>query len=108
MDGDIKWLIGMSVTLIVAFGSALIASFRATTKSIKEGDDQLHERINRTRDDYVRRADLDGHLRRIDDNVKEMRDENREGTRETNRRLDALLTAFPAASTPPQKRNRSQ
>jgi SMC interacting uncharacterized protein involved in chromosome segregation len=69
-----------------------------TAKSIKEGDDGLHERINRTRDDlsnhYVKRTDLDGHLQRIEKGVSEMRTEMREERRDTNNRLDAVLAAI--------------
>ena len=66
--------------------------------AISDGDDKLHERINRTRDDmsnmYVKRADLDGHLQRIENSVASMRQEMREERRDTNSRLDAVLSAI--------------
>lgn len=95
---------GLLVTLI----GGIIARDRAltnmihqnneeTTKSIKEGDDVLHERINRTRDEmnngYVRRADLDGHLQRIEASLKELKADAKEDRKETNARLDAVLAA---------------
>lgn len=49
--------------------------------------DNLHSRVNATRDGFVRRDDLDGHLRRMETNIKEMREEQRE----TNKRLDAFM-----------------
>lgn len=51
-------------------------------QSVKDGDDQLHERINRLRqdvsDNYVRRADLDSHMKRLDETLKELRDDQKE------------------------------
>ncbi|MEI9427661.1 hypothetical protein [Mesorhizobium sp. Cs1299R1N3] len=47
------------------------------------------------RDEYVRRVvDHDGHMTRMETNVKELREEGREGTREINRRLDQVLTTL--------------
>lgn len=37
---------------------------------MKVGDDVLHERINRTWGDYVRRVDLDGHVNQLHDGMK--------------------------------------
>lgn len=85
-----KWLIGIAVT----FGLALIGAFKSLSKSIKDGDDALHERINRTRDDYVRRVDLDVHMAQLRGDVKELKNETRESTSETNKRLDQVLAAL--------------
>ncbi len=94
MGEDIKWLIGISASMAVSFIIALIASFRSLAASIKSGDDALHERINRTRDDYVRRVDLDGHVNQLRDGMKELKEETRESTRETNKRLDQVLAVL--------------
>jgi len=96
-------------TLLVTIVGGVIARDRAitnmihtnhdeNTKAIKDGDDVLHERINRTRDDlsnhYVKRTDLDGLIQRIEKSVTEMRQEMREERRDTNQRLDAVLSAI--------------
>ncbi|MBM6397940.1 hypothetical protein ACFW0F_15255 [Brucella anthropi] len=94
MSEDFKWLMGTAVTLIVFFSGALIASFRSLAKSQKDGDDQLHDRVNRVRDEYVRRVDLDDHVKQLRDGMKEMRDETREGLKETNKRLDQVLAVL--------------
>jgi hypothetical protein len=94
MGEDIKWLIGISASMAVSFIIALIASFRSLAASIKAGDDQLHERINRVRDEYVRRVDLDGHVSQLREGMKELKDETRESTRETNKRLDQVLAVL--------------
>ena len=94
MGEDTKWLIGISVSMVISFIIALIGSFRSLSASIKDGDDALHERINRTRDDYVRRVDLDGNVNQLRDGMKELKDESREGARETNKRLDQVLAAL--------------
>ena len=94
MGEDIKWLIGISASMAASFIIALIASFRSLSASIKTGDDALHERINRTRDDYVRRVDLDGHINQLRDGMKELKEESRESAKETNKRLDQVLAAL--------------
>lgn len=66
--------------------------------AVKTGDDTLHERINRTRDEmssgFVRRVDLDGHLMRIEKQVSDLRQDMKDERRETNQRLDAVLAAI--------------
>jgi hypothetical protein len=105
MGEDIKWFIGIASSLAVPFTVALIASFRSLSKSIKDGDeklatslkdgdDALHARINRTRDEYVRRIDLDDHVKQLREGMKEMRDETREGLKGTNTRLDQVLAVL--------------
>lgn len=94
--------------IIIAIVGAVIARDRAITNMIhrnheaalkesNDGDDKLHERINRTRDEmhdqFVRRTDLDGHLQRIEKGVTELRAEMQQERRETNARLDAVLQA---------------
>jgi predicted nuclease with TOPRIM domain len=68
VETDTKWLIGLSLTLILASAGFLIAALS-----------NLHGRINRLREemskDFVRRADLDSHLSRLDQNVNEFRRE---------------------------------
>lgn len=109
---ELQWLIGTAITTVLAIAGIAIAAFRATASRIdavavrvKEGDDQLHDRINRVRDEYVRRVDLDSHLARIETNVRDMREEYREGTREINQRLDAVLISLqPADGRKPPRR----
>lgn len=94
--------------LIIAVVGGVIARDRQLTnmihksaeeqvKASQAGDDTLHQRINRARDEmhehFVKRVDLDGHLQRIEARVNEMRSDMKEDRRETNARLDALLTA---------------
>jgi len=90
--GELQWLVGIALTFILAVGGFAFGAFRSVgnridgavkelQKAIKEGDDQLHDRISRTRDDmsngYVRRVDLDSHMKRTDDTLKEMRDDQK-------------------------------
>ncbi|PRA48156.1 hypothetical protein CQ062_22385 [Ochrobactrum sp. MYb68] len=94
MGDDIKWLIGLATGLGGTFTVALIATFRSLSSSIREGDNQLHERVNRVRDEYVRRVDLDDHVKQLRDSVRELRDETREASRGTNTRLDQVLAVL--------------
>lgn len=101
---DLQWLFGVAISTIIAIAGIAIAAFRSmaarldraveqisgridrdTTKlekAIKEGDDALHERVNRLRDDvsknYVRRDDLDGHLTRLGEQLRELRTDIKE------------------------------
>lgn len=85
---------GIAVTMFVFFGGMLFSAFNNLSSRIKTGDDVLHDRLNRVRDDYVRRSDLDGHIQRLDNNVKDLREELRETRTETNHRLDAILATL--------------
>lgn len=90
---ELQWLIGIGLTFVLAVGGIAIGAFRAMSnkldrvasdlaKNVKAGDDQLHERVNRLRQDmsenYVRRADLDSHMKRLDDTLKEVRDDQKQ------------------------------
>lgn len=106
----IDWGVVVSlVALIIAVVGAVIARDRQLTNmihtnhtentdAIKAGDDSLHERINRTRDEmsngYVRRIDMDGHLGRIEKTVENIRKDMKDERHDTNLRLDAVLQAI--------------
>src|SRR5262245_28690429 len=90
---DLQWIVGIAVTAVLAIAGIAISSFRAMsgrldksmetlTKTVKEGDDVLHERLNRIREDvsnnYVRRVDLDSHMKRVDETLKEVRDDQKQ------------------------------
>lgn len=107
MEVDWGVLVAMGGLAITVVG-AVIARDRQLTNMIHRkaeetaatstaGDDALHQRINRTRDEmhehFVKRADLDGHLSRIEQRVSELRQDMKEERRETNQRLDAVLAA---------------
>lgn len=94
---ELQWLVGTAATFILAIAGIAIGAFRAVSnridsavekmqKAVKEGDDHLHDRISRVRDDmsenYVRRVDLDSHMKRIDDTQKEIRDDVKQIIRE--------------------------
>ena len=101
MDEDLKWLIGIAVTLFLFWGSMLGGAFwrimgtiRKVEDAVEKGDKELHERINRVREDTVRKADLVDLGTGLRDDMKEMRQEHRDATKATNSRLDALLAAI--------------
>lgn len=90
---QLQWLVGTAASVVVSVTVIAIGAFRAMSgrldlamahidKMVRVGDDGLHERINRLRqdvsDNYVRRIDLDGHLKRLDDTLKEVRDDQKE------------------------------
>ncbi len=58
--------------------------------AIKIGIDVAHDRINRVRDEYVRRDDLQGHLMRIEKQFDDMRDQIQRGQEATEKKLDKI------------------
>ena len=49
-----------------------------------------HDRINRVRDEYVRRDDLEAHLKRIEKTFDDIRSEIQRGQAATERKLDSI------------------
>jgi uncharacterized protein YPO0396 len=94
MDENVKWAISFLFGLIVAAAGYT----RHVSNMIKVGDDNLHHRINQTRDEYVKRVDLDAHISRVESRIRDLREEWRADIRDikeeqkgTNARLDAVL-----------------
>jgi len=101
MGEDLKWVIGIAVTLTLGWGTILIGAFWRLVSMIRRVEDEvgnnskeMHARINRVREDTVQKSDLDGHLNRLLNDMREMRDEHRQSRKDTNARLDALLSAI--------------
>lgn len=82
-------LIGIGLTVVAIIGGIIVRD-RQVMKAIQDGDNVLHARVTRVQEEYVRRDDLNGHISSIENSVNQMREEQRE----TNRRIDALLTAM--------------
>jgi hypothetical protein len=81
---ELRWLFGVAVTTVVAIATIVIGAFRSLSgrmdrndgelrHAIKVGDDGLHERINRVKDEYVRRVDLDQRLQHFQEIQAEIR-----------------------------------
>lgn len=87
MDADLKWIIGILVTVALTLGGSIIAAFRNLAGRIATGNRELHNRVDDVKDKYVRRDDLDSHIRRLDESVGEIRQEMRENHRQV---LDAI------------------
>lgn len=94
MDENVKFALGFLLSLI-----ALVATYtRYVSNMIKVGDDNLHHRVNQTRDEYVKRVDLDAHISRVESRMRDLREELRSDVKDikdeikgTNARLDAVL-----------------
>lgn len=91
--------IGAICTVIICVGG-IIARDRYIAGTIATGDkairdelnrnvDVCHERINKTRDEFVRRDDLDAHMTRIEKTMSGMHEE----FKGTNKRIDEFMTA---------------
>ena len=63
---------------------------------IRSGDDALHSRINRIREETAHKSDLTDLQHRISEDLKEMRNDQKTAASAVNARLDALLSAIAA------------
>lgn len=64
----------------------------AVADQIKSATDPIHERVNRIRDEFVRRDDLDGHLARWDKRFDEMRADMQRNNDEMKKTLKEITT----------------
>lgn len=87
MSPELMWVVGLSVTVALALVSAIIAAFRTLAGRVQSGDQKLSDRIDKIKDDYVRRDDLRDHIDRIEQNLQNVRADMQENT---NRVLDAI------------------
>lgn len=65
------------------------------SQQIKASVDQVHERINRVRDEFVRRDDLDGHLQRMEKRFDEVWTDMRRNNDAVAKRLDEIMARLP-------------
>lgn len=98
-----RWVLGLEITVAVAFVSALLAALYRLADAIKKGDDVLHTRVNDIRDEYVRRTDFDRHMQSIDSLMRDTRSDLKEQHRDTHRRLDSVMAALKCAVPPHQE-----
>ena len=82
--------------VIFAMVGGFIVRDRMVARSISDGDSKLHARIDKVKDEYVRRDDLSDHIIRIEKSVDAMKEEQRRANdeqRRTNDRIDKILAA---------------
>lgn len=72
MEPWVQVLIGVG-SLLTPMVIAAFARDRALMGMINSQTSQIHERINRTRDDFVRRDDLAAHIARLDKQFDDVR-----------------------------------
>jgi uncharacterized protein YlxW (UPF0749 family) len=96
MNIELAHLITWGLTLIGLVGAAILRD-RQHAEAVRRGDDVLHQRINKVRDEYVRRDDLNSHIERIERSIEGMHTTQQE----TNRRIDMVLVAVNGAPATP-------
>lgn len=62
--------------------------------TVKSAVDPIHERINRVRDEFVRREDLDGHLRRFEKQIDELKQNLKSSEERHTNRYDAIMESI--------------
>ena len=70
----IIWFIGALIPVVLFFGGVGVTSFRTLSKRITEGDQRLQDQIDKVKDLYVRREDLDRDLGNINKALKEIKE----------------------------------
>lgn len=98
MEPDIKWLIGILVTVVVPFAAALILTFRSLSAKWTTSAAALHKKIDDVKEKYVRRDDLDGHIQRLDQTVNDLRREQKELRDEQRGQHQQVLEAIAVAA----------
>jgi uncharacterized protein (DUF927 family) len=78
METDLRWFIGVAVTVVLALVTTIIAAFRNLAVRISTSERDMLKRIDDVKEKYVRRDDLDGHITRLDQGMREIREEMRE------------------------------
>lgn len=104
MSEEAIWIISTGFALVGLIGGivardryilGLISkNHEGSIKAIQDSTEKTNERIDRIKDEYVRRVDLDGHIMRLDGSIKGLADEMRSSSTQTNQRLDAILAHF--------------
>lgn len=64
------------------------------SRQMKAATDPLHERVNRVRDEYVRRDDLDGHLLRVDKRFDEIHHHMQRNADLVDKRFTELIASM--------------
>lgn len=82
MNPDLQWALGIVAAIVSTIVTAMIATFRNLAGRISTGNREVHQRIDDIKEKYVRRDDLDGHIQRLDSNVRDLREEMRENHRQ--------------------------
>lgn len=93
MDDQIVWVTGIAISIVGLIGGVIMRD-RYVMKALNDGDGKLHSRINLVKDQFVRKEDLDDHLKRMDDSMKELKLDFKERSIATNNRLDAIISAI--------------
>lgn len=101
---EVYTLIGVGLTILTLVGAAiardraLTSWFQTRIDAVREGAEKeaksLHERINRVRDEYSRRTDLEAHMSQVQASLQGLATEVRAHTSETNKRLDNLVSVL--------------
>lgn len=98
MNDDIKWLIGVEVSAIVAFIGILFVVFRNLSSKLTSSTAELHKKIDDVKEKYVRRDDLDSHIQRLDLSVNDLRREQKELRDEQRTQHHQVLEAIAVAA----------
>lgn len=78
---ELQWLVGTALTAVIAIAGITLGAFRSMATrlerladAMKAENDRLHERVNRVRDEYVPRRELNDHMSRLDKTLDEIKE----------------------------------
>ncbi|TQE99434.1 MAG: hypothetical protein FKY71_08670 [Spiribacter salinus] len=93
---DYVELAGIAVAMFGIWGATFrwfLSAIRRVEQDVKKGDDVLHARVNEVIRDTVHKGDLNELGNRLGKGIDDLREQQITASRDTNKRLDAILTA---------------
>lgn len=75
MDGDLKWVVGLAVSVVSLIIAAFVGAFRNLATRISDSSKDVNGRIDDVKEKYVRRDDLNSHLQRLDAGLHDLRED---------------------------------
>ncbi|MBL4768202.1 MAG: hypothetical protein JKY94_10880 [Rhodobacteraceae bacterium] len=105
LDPEIRWLIGIVATIVIAMistfrslSSKISAGNKAIYAKIEEADKDIGHKIEDVKQRYVRRDDLDSHISRLDQTVNDLRREQKELRDEQRDQHQQVMNALASAA----------
>jgi hypothetical protein len=82
MDPDLKWVIGIGVTVMTFLSGVFVGALYRLWNKVTGFKDDLAKEVQEVRRTYVRRDDFADYAKRIEDTIRDMRQEMRDGTKQ--------------------------
>jgi hypothetical protein len=95
MDSNTIIAVVVAVMSLVGMIGGLVLRDRQVMKSISDGDNEVHRRVDVIVKDFVQKSDLKEYLKPLAESINQMQQEQRAATQ----RIDRVLAMVPKRST---------